>query len=84
MKEKMILLIGTYDTKGPEMRFIEQCINEQGARVLTMDVSVLGDPQAPTDISKHDVAHAAGMSIGEVIARLPICISEAKSTQCWP
>lgn len=69
MKDKTILLIGTYDTKDPEMRFIEQCINEQGAQVLTMDVSVLGNPGAPTDISKHDVARAAGMSIDEVIAQ---------------
>ncbi len=69
MPEKIILLIGTYDTKYPEMRFLEQCIREQGAAVLTMDVSVLGNPKTPTDISKHDVAAAAGMSIEEVIAR---------------
>lgn len=69
MTEKTVLLIGTYDTKDPEMRFIEQCINKQGAKVLTMDVSVLGNPDAPTDISKHDVALAAGMSIDEVIAQ---------------
>ncbi len=68
MNEKTILLIGTYDTKDPEMRFLEGCIREQGAKVLTMDVSVLGDPTEPTDISKHDVATAAGMSIDEVIA----------------
>ena len=69
MTEKTILLIGTYDTKEPEMRFLEQCIREQGAAVLTMDVSVLGDPEMPTDISKHDVTAAAGMSIEEVIAQ---------------
>ncbi len=69
MTEKTILLIGTYDTKEPEMRFLEQCIREQGAAVVTMDVSVLGDPEGPTDISKHDVASAAGMSIDEVIAQ---------------
>lgn len=69
MSDKTILLIGTYDTKEPEMRFIEQCIREQGALVVTMDVSVLGDPSAPTDINKHEVASAAGMSIDEVIAQ---------------
>ena len=68
MNEKTILLIGTYDTKDPEMRFLEGCIREQGAKVLTMDVSVLGDPTEPTDISKHDAATAVGMSIDEVIA----------------
>jgi len=69
MVDKTILLIGTYDTKDPEMRFIEQCVKQQGARVLTIDVSILGDPSAPTDISKHDVASAAGLTIDEVIAK---------------
>ncbi|NOD93733.1 UPF0261 family protein [Ruegeria sp. HKCCD4884] len=69
MTKKTILLIGTYDTKEPEMRFIEETIQAQGANVLTMDVSVLGDPSAPTDISKHDVAAAGGMTIDEVIAQ---------------
>lgn len=68
MTDKTILLIGTYDTKDPEMRFIADCIRDQGANVLTMDVSVLGDPVQPTDISKHDVAAAGGMTIDEVIA----------------
>ncbi|WP_282170379.1 Tm-1-like ATP-binding domain-containing protein [Ruegeria atlantica] len=68
MGEKTILLIGTYDTKDPEMRYIEECITAQGGNVLTMDVSVLGDPTTPTDISKHDVAAAGGMTIEEVIA----------------
>jgi uncharacterized protein (UPF0261 family) len=68
MTTKTILLIGTYDTKDPEMRFIEEAIRAQGADVLTLDVSVLGDPQTPTDISKHDVAAAEGMTIDEVIA----------------
>lgn len=69
MSDKIILLIGTYDTKEPEMRFIEQRIRTQGARVLTMDVSVLGDPSESTDISKHDVASAVGMSIDDVISQ---------------
>ena len=67
--DKRILLIGTYDTKDPEMRYIEECITAQGGEVLTMDVSVLGDPTTPTDISKHDVAAASGMTIDEVIAQ---------------
>ncbi|MBT3141298.1 UPF0261 family protein [Phaeobacter gallaeciensis] len=68
MTEKTILLIGTYDTKDPEMQFIAECVRDQGAKVLTMDVSVLGDPSEPTDISKHEVAAAGGMTIEEVIA----------------
>lgn len=65
---KTILSIGTYDTKNAELEFIEETIRDQGGEVLTMDVSVLGDPARPTTISKHDVARAGGMSIDEVIA----------------
>lgn len=66
--QKTILIIGTYDTKDDELRYVEQVIGAQGGKVLTMDVSVLGDPKAPTDITKHDVAAEAGSSIEAAIA----------------
>ena len=43
-------------------------IRGQGGRVLTMDVSVLGDPERPTDIAKHQVAEAGGSSIDAAVA----------------
>jgi len=64
---KTILIIGTYDTKDDELNFVADCIQEQGGDVLTMDVSVLGDPSMPTDISKHDVAEAGNSSIQAAI-----------------
>ncbi len=63
-----ILIVGTYDTKDDELTYIAQVIRGQGGATLTMDVSVLGDPQGTTDISKHDVAAAAGSSIPAAIA----------------
>lgn len=65
--DRTILVVGTYDTKDDELTYLADCIWDQGGRVLTMDVSVLGDPKTPTDISKHDVASAAGASIQEAI-----------------
>ncbi len=56
MTDKTILVIGTYDTKDDELRFLIDVIHAQGGQVVTMDVSVLGDPSKPTDYSKHDVA----------------------------
>jgi uncharacterized protein (UPF0261 family) len=67
LTEKTILVIGTYDTKNDELGFVSDCILAQGGRVKTMDVSVLGDPEQPCDISKHDVASAAGSSIAQAI-----------------
>ena len=49
---KTILVIGTYDTKDPELLFACDCIRRMGGNVISMDVSVLGDPTAPTDISR--------------------------------
>ncbi len=58
-----ILIVGTYDTKDDELRYLAGCIRGQGGEAVTMDVSVLGDPSAPADISKHEVAKAGGSSI---------------------
>lgn len=68
MTEKTILVIGTYDTKDDELGFLADVIRAQGGRVLTMDVSVLGDPSKPCDYSKHDVAQEGGSTIAEAIA----------------
>ena len=65
---KTILVVGTYDTKDDELSYLAQVIRAQGGQVLTMDVSVLGNPAVPTDISKHQVAEAAGSSIAAAIA----------------
>lgn len=65
---KTILVIGTYDTKSDELEYLCDAIRGQGGQVLTMDVSVLGNPVTPTDISKHDVAAAAGSSIDTAVA----------------
>ena len=64
---KTILVIGTYDTKDEELHYICDRIAAQGGKVLSMDVSVLGDPSKPTDISKHQVAEAAESSIQAAI-----------------
>ena len=35
---KTILIVGTYDTKSDELRFLGDCIERQGGATLTMDV----------------------------------------------
>lgn len=63
-----ILIVGTYDTKDDELTYLAGVIRAQGGQPLTMDVSVLGDPTAPTDWSKHQVIEAGGMTIAQAIA----------------
>ncbi|MEM1162452.1 MAG: Tm-1-like ATP-binding domain-containing protein [Pseudomonadota bacterium] len=67
MTEKTILIVGTFDTKDDELAYMAETIRGQGGSVLTMDVSVLGDPSAPCDISKHQVAEAGGSTIQAAI-----------------
>ncbi len=67
MTDKTILVIGTFDTKDDELGYLAGVIRDQGAAVVTMDVSVLGDPSQPTDYSKHDVAGEGGSSIKAAI-----------------
>ncbi len=65
MYERTILVVGTFDTKNDELRYVTNHIRKQGGEVRTMDVSVLGNPAESCDISKHEVAAAAGSSIKE-------------------
>ncbi|MEM1274052.1 MAG: Tm-1-like ATP-binding domain-containing protein [Pseudomonadota bacterium] len=67
MSDKTILVIGTYDTKDDELRFLADVIRDQGGQVVTMDVSVLGDPSSPCDYSKHDVAAEGDSTIQAAI-----------------
>lgn len=67
MTDRTILIVGTYDTKDDELTYLAEVIRGQGGSVLTMDVSVLGDPSAPADVSKHDVAAEGGHTVREAI-----------------
>lgn len=67
MTDKTILVVGTYDTKNDELEYMVERIRFLGGGTLSMDISVLGDPEKPTDFSKHDVAEAGGSSIQAAI-----------------
>jgi uncharacterized protein (UPF0261 family) len=65
---KTILLLGTGDTKSDEMQFLADCVVGQGGAVKVMDVGVLGDPTCHVDVTRHDVAAAAGTTNADIIA----------------
>ncbi|WP_342074981.1 Tm-1-like ATP-binding domain-containing protein [Yoonia sp. SS1-5] len=67
MSDKTILVVGTYDTKNDELEYMVERVQSLGGGTLSMDISVLGDPEKPTDYSKHDVAEAGGSSIQAAI-----------------
>jgi uncharacterized protein (UPF0261 family) len=65
---RRVLVIGTADTKADELLFLKRCIESDGALALMMDVGVVGEVPFAVDVSRHDVAHAAGATIAGVIA----------------
>lgn len=64
-----IALIGALDTKGPEYRFVKECIEARGYRTLLIDVGVLGQADVAADVSSAEVARAAGVELSELAAR---------------
>lgn len=63
---KTILIVAALDTKGLEIAFCKKQIEELGAKVLLLDGGVLGGPTIPPDITREEVAIAAGTTIDDV------------------
>jgi uncharacterized protein (UPF0261 family) len=59
--ERTILLIGTMDTKEAELLFCRDLIRRAGFKVLLMDAGILRDPRTSPDVTRHEVAQAAGV-----------------------
>jgi len=57
---KTIALLGALDTKGTEYGFVKQCIETRGHHTLLIDVGVLQPPRIEPDVSREEVARAAG------------------------
>ncbi|MFC1900144.1 Tm-1-like ATP-binding domain-containing protein [Chloroflexota bacterium] len=65
--EKVILCIGTLDSKGPELQYVKQLIDaRKGYRALVMDTGCLDEPYFIADITAEEIARAAGSTIEEV------------------
>lgn len=65
---KTIAILGTFDTKGKELKYIRDRIEEQGVRALCINTGVF-EPAFPTDVSNAEIAAAAGADIEEIVAR---------------
>lgn len=66
---KTVALLGALDTKGAEYGFVKQCIEARGHRTLLIDVGVLEPPRIEPDISRREVAQAAGADLDDLVQR---------------
>jgi uncharacterized protein (UPF0261 family) len=63
-----VVAIGTLDTKGAEYAFLRDRLLEHGADVILVDAGVQGEPAIEADITRQEVAQAAGADVGELAA----------------
>ena len=66
--DPVVVLVGTLDTKGHELEYMRDRVREAGAEVVLVDVGVLGEPQVTADVSRDEVAEAAGADHGALVA----------------
>lgn len=67
--EKVIGLIGSMDTKGIEFDFVRQELERLGHQTLIIDTGVIGKPLLKPDITRDQVANAAGRDVNELAAK---------------
>lgn len=64
-----IVLLGTLDTKGLAIGYIQGKIRAQGHETIVVDAGILGEPEIKADISREEVAKAGGSSLQELLLR---------------
>ncbi len=65
---KQIVLLGTLDTKGPEMKFARHLIERRGHAAVVIDCGIMGTPHFAATVSRQEVAAAAGTTLETLIA----------------
>lgn len=64
-----VVLAGTLDTKGPDYDFVRTRVRALGCDVILIDAGVLGQPTLKADITREEVARAAGADLAELVTR---------------
>jgi uncharacterized protein (UPF0261 family) len=62
-----VVLVGTLDTKGIEYGFMRDRLREAGVDVLLVDAGVMGEPLVEPDVTREEVASAAGVDHAELV-----------------
>jgi uncharacterized protein (UPF0261 family) len=64
-----IAVLGTMDTKGVEHGFVADLIRQRGHKVLIIDVGTLEEPKIRPDITRSEIAVAAGVDLAALVAK---------------
>ena len=60
---RTVVILGTLDTKGAELRYLRDAVIARGAATLVVDTGIMGEPGFVPDIDRHTVAAAAETTI---------------------
>lgn len=64
----VVLIVGTLDTKAREVAYLKDRITENNCDTVIMDVGIFAQSDVNPEISREQVANAAGRSIAEILA----------------
>lgn len=65
---KTVAILGTFDTKGKELKFVKDLIEEQGVATLCINTGVF-EPFITPDVTNAEVAEAVGVDINSLIEK---------------
>ena len=68
MGKKSVIVMGTLDTKGEEILFLKQQLEQKQCSVIVIDVSMGGQPFSKADVGPDEIARLGGSTIEEIRA----------------
>jgi uncharacterized protein (UPF0261 family) len=63
-----VVLLGTFDTKGAEYAFLRDQVRAHGVDALLVDAGVFEPVAVDPDVSRHELAQAAGVAVSDLAA----------------
>lgn len=65
---KKIVIVGSANTKGDQLKYLKEIIESRGHRAILMDVGMGGQAPFETEVSSKEIARLAGRDINEIMA----------------
>lgn len=81
---RTVVIVATLDTKGEAAAYLRDEIASWGLDTILIDPGVLGTPTVKADITREEVAQAAGTTLQELIAqgKKGVCIAKQTEGLC--
>jgi uncharacterized protein (UPF0261 family) len=67
---KLVAILATLDTKGPEALFLKELIISAGLDALVIDLSILNEPLVKPDVSRDDVLRELSLDPREFLSKV--------------